>query len=284
MNNIENQQTTPVLSDVTRRLALLAAPRLEPYKTTFKPTTDQEHLGAYLWGQAISASFHPFLGLAEVVIRNAIHRSLSLQCSKQSSESYPWYDRVADGSIVLRGKSLVKVNDYLYGGIPPLRKVTQPSPDLVVSRLSFGFWPNVMEELGNRHAYKTFSDVFGAHPNSKNKYWSFDANRSAVVLKLKRLQDLRNRICHFEAIWKHHWLGVSGTHWSGAVKGLRDLHHEMLELLGWCSPDAVNFYTDSFGWNWFNTLCTTNAVKGFMSNESQCARLSLILPTTQINA
>ena len=255
-------------------LQLLSQPRLEAYRYTFKPVNDSELLGAYLWGQAVSASLHPLLGLSEVVLRNAIHRSLSLQCSRQASGSFRWYDRVERDSIALKGKSLAKIEELLCGGRERRRKQVQPTPDLVVSRLSFGFWPNVMEELSNRYAPRTFTDVFSAHPHTKPKYWNVEANKANVVLRLKRFQDMRNRVCHFEAVWKPHWVNAQGTHWSYSVKGLRDLHDSMVELLGWSSEDAVSHYKSSFGYNWFSQLCTTHAVRAFMHDPRGCARLS----------
>lgn len=260
-------------------LELLSTPRLQPYVQAFKPSSDQEQLGAYLWGQAVSASLYPFLGIVEVVLRNAIHQSLSRQCSKGASVSYPWYDRAENGSIALKGKSKVKVEELLFEGTPPIRKAVQPTPDLVVSRLSFGFWPNVLEELNQRYAPQTFVDVFPNHPHSTKQHWSHPDNKTPVILKLKRLQDLRNRICHFEAVWKHHWLGASGAHWSQAVEKLRQLHGELVEVLDWCSPVARQTYKESFGHNWFGRLCTTGAVTAFMNDESACARLAAFPPS-----
>ena len=253
---------------------MLSSPRLDPYRQTFKPVNDEELLGAYQWSQAVSTSLHPLLGLLEVILRNAIHRSLSMQCSDQANNSFPWYDKTAHNhGVSLRGKSLAKVDALLKEGEPPIRKGVQPTPDQVVSRLSFGFWPNVMDELNHRYGPKTFTDVFPNHPHSKPRHWSVPANKAQAVLRLKKLQDLRNRVCHFEAIWKHHWLGVHGTNWSQGVRGVRDLHDSLVELLTWCSPAAVNHYKASFGWNWFDRLCTTNAVRAFMAAPDKCALL-----------
>jgi len=69
-----------------------------------------------------------------------------------------------------------------------------------------------------------------------------EGNKAGVVMRLKRLQDLRNRISHFEAIWKPHWLEVQCTHWSHGVLGLKNLHDSMVDLLGWCSQDAALHY------------------------------------------
>lgn len=277
MANKAPASPAPKTADI---LSVLSTPRLGPYRQTFKPASEDELLGVYQWAQAVSTSLHPLLGLSEVVLRNAIHASLSRQCSGNGSSSFAWYDRAEKSSIVLRGKSLVKVEELLSEGTPPIRKAVQPAPDLVVSRLSFGFWPNVLEELNNRQAPRTFTDVFANHPHSKPAHWSVEGNKQLVVLRLKRLQDLRNRICHFEAIWKPHWLGAQSSHWSHGVLGLRNLHDTMVELLGWCSKDAAAHYQGSFSCNWFSKLCTTDAVFGFMKDAGkECFLPSFTSPT-----
>jgi len=153
-------------------LEVLSKPRTGPYKLTFKPSSDEAHLGAYYWAQAIAASLHPFVGFAEIALRNAIHRSLSYQCSLGQSTSYAWYDKAMPNSVTLRGKSLEKIEQQLSSGEPPLRKINQPTPDAVIAELSFGFWPNVMEGLSQKFAPKTFTDVFPNHPHSKPQHWS----------------------------------------------------------------------------------------------------------------
>jgi hypothetical protein len=265
----------PAQPTATQSLALLAKPRTDAYRDQFKPANELEQLGAHMWGQAVSASLHPLVGICEVVLRNAIHQALSEECSGGTSSSFAWYDRANPKAVPIHGKSLEKVEQILCQGSPPIRKAVQPSPDKVVSELTFGFWPNVMEGLSQRFAPKTFSNVFAYHPHSKLQHWSHLPNKEPVILRLKRLQDLRNRVCHFEPVWKPHWLGVSASNWGHSVAGLRNLNAEILELLGWCSLDAVLAYKSSFGWNWFNRICTTHAVRAFMSDHQTCA----IFPT-----
>ncbi|OWQ83150.1 hypothetical protein CDN99_27055 [Roseateles aquatilis] len=257
-------------------LSSLSTARLAPYGAMFKPASDDAHLGSYLWAQALGASVHPFVGLVEVVLRNAIHRSLSLQSSGRGQETFPWYDRARTGGLALRGKSLERVEMLLSEGQPPVRKQPQPSPDAVVAALSFGFWPNLLEGLSNRWAPRTFTDVFAHHPHSRPQHWSHESNRRELVLRLKRLQQLRNRVCHFEPIWKPHWVTPGGApvkHWSHTVAALRAFHADMYDLLAWCSPDAAASYRASFAWNWFNRLCTTHAVRAFMTKHATSAHL-----------
>ena len=101
------------------------------------------------------------------------------------------------------------------------------------------------------------------------------------MLRIKRLQQLRNRVCHFEPVWKPHWFTPSGTlarHWSQAVAAFRMFHEEMQDLLGWSSPDTVAVYRSSFAWNWFNTLCTTHAVQAFMRDHAASGQLMSMGP------
>ncbi|ANH69400.1 hypothetical protein ABE85_20760 [Mitsuaria sp. 7] len=263
-------------STATEVLQCLSAARMTPYSAAFAPASDTATLGCYQWAQALSASIHPFVGLVEVVLRNAIHRSLSMQVSAQSSASFAWYDRAVPGAIPLKGKSFERIEFLLSEGNPPMRKQPQPSPDAVVACLSFGFWPNLLEGLSNRHAPRTFTEVFPHHPHSKPPYWSREVNRQPVLLRMKRLQQLRNRVCHFEPIWKAHWFASGhqrSSHWSHTVAAFRQFHEELHQLLAWSSPESAAAYRASFGWDWFNKLCTTHAVTAFMADHANSGRL-----------
>lgn len=262
----------------------LSAPRLAAYKTAFKCSSDAELLGAYHWAQAIAASLHPFVGLIEVVLRNAIHKSLSLQCSGGTSQSFAWYDQAQPNTVHLKGKSLDKVNGALNDPRTKQPKHPQPSPDAVIAELSFGFWPNVLEGLDKRRASRTFHDVFKAHPHGNVRHWGFPSNRAPVVERFKKLQHLRNRICHHEPVWKLHWLGrhSGNRHWSASVQALRAMHTDMLELLSWVSPGAEAAYKASFAWNWFNRLCTTDSVSAFMAEQAGCAEIASAAPAAGV--
>ena len=111
---------TPSTQDREQRAATvldrLSLARTTPYGVAFQPGSANAQLGCYLWAQALSASVHPFVGMIEVVLRNAIHRSLSLQVSTQRHVSFPWYDRATPGAVPLRGKSLERIEELLSEG------------------------------------------------------------------------------------------------------------------------------------------------------------------------
>jgi hypothetical protein len=249
-------------------VGVFGAPRIDPYRSFFKCASHEETLGAYLWGQAIAGAFQPLLGLYEVVLRNAVHSAASSFSSKTSSTSHPWYDYHRDDALPVNGLSRVKVEEVLYSGRTGQRiyRNPQPPPDQVVATLSFGFWPMFLEGLTKRERPRILTDVFAHHPHTSLKHWSIQANVTNAISRLKKIQELRNRVAHYEPIWKPHRLKNTETSWWHSVASIRDVHDEILQVLAWCSPDAVDLYKGSFGWRVFNRTCTTSAVMAFMTN------------------
>ncbi len=146
-----------------------------------------------------------------------------------------------------------------------MRRAVQPSPDQVVASLSFGFWPNFLQGLTKFQRQKILHEIFPYYPNGSPKHWSFDANVNSLIDTLKKIQDLRNRIAHYEPVWKPHRLTGSERHWSQAVLGLRNEHARILDVLQWCCPATPVLYKVSFGWRAFNIICTTAAVQAYMA-------------------
>jgi len=257
---------------------------MKAYAVAFRTTGNQELLGAYLWAQATSAAFQPFISLAEVTLRNAIHTSLSLQASGHQSDSYPWYDRHAAGGLQLMGRTDESVRELLFTGPAyGVRKTPQPAPDKVVSELSFGVWSDVLaSQLPRLNQARTFADVFANYPNSKPAHWSFGPNRVIVVDRVKKLQRLRNRVSHFEPVWSASTFQgpTGGRHWSHAIKALSACKQELAELLRWVSIPSWDMYQASFARQWLDRMVTTNAVKSFMHEPLNTGRLAdLLLPS-----
>lgn len=263
--------------------AQMSEPRMRAYRVGFRTKSDAELLGVYLWAQATSAAFQPFISLTEVTLRNAIHVSLSLQTSGHQSDSYPWYDQHAPGGLVLTNPSKTASSvDELLLTATGLRRNPQPTPDKVVSELSFGVWSDVLaSQLPRLHQARTFTDVFSNYPNSKPAHWSHGPNRVLIVDRVKKLQKLRNRVSHFEPVWSRSTFqgAQAGPHWSQAVRALRVCKGELEELLQWISLPSWEIYRDSFAAQWLNRLITTDAVKSFMYGPLNTGRLdALILP------
>ncbi|MGE4238860.1 hypothetical protein [Ramlibacter sp.] len=243
----------------------ISLPRIRTYQRAFGSGNDRQVLGAYLWGQAAGAALQPFIGIAEVALRNAIHTSLSTQLSRGQSVSWPWYDQTVKGSLVLRGRTAAAFEAVLcdrHG----VRLAALPSPDSVVASLSFGVWSDILaSQLPPTHVGRTFNEVFPHHPYSRRAYWSHGASRTPVVERIKRLQRMRNRVSHSEPVWSPTMLVTSkGKHWTHAVHALEACLREFVELLGWISPVSLEIFRKSFAQQWVARLIATGAVEAFM--------------------
>lgn len=250
-------------------LNTIGKPRLDSYRLYFKCGTDNEVVGAYLWGQAVAAAFTPLVSTFEIVLRNAIHREASLFASRQANTSHPWYDFTRADAFRMVGKSREKITAQLYDAPAspnPLRKAMQPAPDQVVASLSFGFWPAFLEGLTKREQPRMLTDIFAHHPHSKPKHWGVQGNVDAVIGALKSVRDLRNHVSHYEPIWKPHRLTGKELHWSHSVLSLKNTHSGILEMMKWCCPSTPLVYAASYGSRYFHRLCNTNAVKVFMND------------------
>lgn len=214
-----------------------------------------------------------------------MHETLSLHCSKGVSSSFAWYDKRVDmNCLLIKGKSLEKIDNQLFDRQrPPVYLAPQPSPDKVVSELSFGIWPDVLNQLNKPQASAVLPKVFAHHPDSSKKFWNSPAEQQKIIETIKRVQKYRNRICHNEPLWKGHFLSLAAkSNWSHSVQAIQKEHGEFVQLLGWVSPEVVQFYKAGFAYNWFNKLCTTNAVKAFVSNLNETAHLKdIVAPAVQ---
>lgn len=249
-------------------MQLIAKPRLDAYRLFFNCGTDVELIGAYLWGQAVAGAFQPNVSMYEVVLRNAVHKHASLFASRGASDSYPWYDHTLREALPTKGKSREKIDFLLYENQRgnKVRRAVQLSPDQAIASLSFGFWPNFLQGITKLQRQKILHQVFPHYPNGSEKHWSFDANASTLFETLRKIQDLRNRIAHYEPVWKPHRLTGNERHWSQAVQSLRNEHKRILNVLEWCCPATPILYKVSSGWRSFNTICTTDAVKAHMTS------------------
>lgn len=263
-------------------LDAMSAPRISSYRSIFKTQSTTETFGAYSWGQAINATLQPFICTCEVALRNAIHKSLSLQASCAAvdgpSASFPWYDHTL-GWKALEGETRTKVEKILCDS-PLFRKAIQPSPDTVVADLSLGIWPNILDQqLGRLEEVKTFEDVFTDHPKRGKKHWRYEANRKEAVARCKDLQKLRNRIFHCGPVWSQGWLQAQPLrHWARVIDNLKSRHAGLFEMLSWISASTAKAHAASFASDWFTQLCSEDAVIAFMTDPATAGKFLPIPP------
>ncbi len=167
--------------------------------------TREEVLARYLWNTALSESLYPALQNLEVVFRNRIHAAAT---SRFSSDV--WYDRVVldrDRQQIDEAKSRL------------LAKGKDVAPGRVVGELHFGFWTSLLSRSYDEQLLwpALLAPVF-PHLEQKRR------TRKTVVKRFNSIRELRNRVFHYEPIWRY--------------TNLDRRYQEIVEATEWMSPQA----------------------------------------------
>jgi hypothetical protein len=146
-------------------------------------------IALYEWNCAISAALFEVLGDVEVIVRNALHDSLTAWHARSRLEG-EWYEN-AHGLLAAQG-----VLDIAHAMLRLQRRRKPVSPGAVVAELNFGFWRYLLTKKYSSTLWpvvgrEAFPEMNHQQPRS---LWS----------RMARLHDLRNRIAHHEPIhWRH---------------------------------------------------------------------------------
>lgn len=242
------------------RVRALSHARLRNYRSFFAAADDAEALGLYQWNEDLSAEFFRTISLVEIVLRNSFHHAMSRRYGAVgASDSRDWYAYVA---LDAHARSRIMGITHCKRGRRLLLRVPAPSPDDVVSRLTFGFWPHLLDLkndlLGQPVNWGAILvDALPGHRQRQAGYWAKVKHRDALFARLDLCNELRNRIAHHEPIWKLGALLNEGRPRRGvpqtieaqepktpeeAVARLRLLYGRMIELLGWLAPEVADHH------------------------------------------
>jgi hypothetical protein len=241
----------------------LSLARLRNYRTFFAAADDRAAYGLYCWNEAISSALSKVLGFTEIALRNQFHAALSSRYGVGTTLSRDWYAHLR-----LNQKSADSVRKITHGrrrvgrAFQLVPHIPAPSPDDVVSKLTFGFWPHILDVThDNANQALDWSailvDVAPGHRHNSNAFWSRQKHRDALFARIDFCKDLRNRIAHLEPVWKAGPLMTEGRPRTGvvirvehsapstpreALSRLQTTYDRVLDLLKWLSPDLHNVY------------------------------------------
>jgi hypothetical protein len=244
-------------ASTTILISALSRPRLSSYKAFFGQPSDAELLGLYAWNEEVSAALFRMISLIEIVLRNQFHRTLSANYGiAGSSSSKDWYRH-----LLLTSESKKKVEKILFrranGQLIP--RTPFPTPDDVVSKVTFGFWPHLLDvaqdAAGQQVKWgKLLPSVFPGHRYPLEAYWKKQAHQDALFARLDLCNELRNRIAHHEPIWKlgalmeetrerpnrqRTQIAPAPATPADAIARLNLVYDHLCELLGWLSQDML---------------------------------------------
>ncbi|UJW34334.1 hypothetical protein L3Q67_11520 [Saccharothrix sp. AJ9571] len=158
---------------------MLSEPRMAPYLATVG-CDKAKALELYEWGSRTSSAAFEVVGHLEVLLRNALDRSLRRHF-REDQRGIPWFllptpggEHVAEAVATVRER---------------LRPLGQESRHQIIAGLSFGFWSGL---LGTRYEELWRDCLHRAFPNSSGK-------RKQVAVAVERVRKFRNRLAHHDS-------------------------------------------------------------------------------------
>lgn len=259
----------------------ISVARLSSYRTMFHGANDHELYGIYCWNEALSATLFRLISITEVVMRNRFHTALSLHVHSHRSvgrnDSNDWYNHI---SLSAKSSDKIRAETHFYhkksNSWRPKKR--QPSANDVVSRMTFGFWPKLLDISGIAWG-QLLPQIVPGHRYKDAKYWSVIKHQDAFYARMDLVNRIRNRIAHFEPVWKQGDLYEERRERPGSPKPiiefhapasptevilrLKLIHDRITELLKWLSPDRYNDYMSSYVESHFNWICSAEGLDAY---------------------
>lgn len=269
--------------NITNCIAETSVVRLSSYRIFFS-VSDESAFAIYKWNEEISSRLMQLVGVIEVTLRNRIHSAMSnsLQVGSAGIKyNNDWFNRISINSYTQD-----KINKVLKNK-NKTPKVPTPTPNFVVSKMTYGFWPNILKvdkktDNSRLEWEKIFPEIFPGLPKKSNTYWKKIKNREAVIARCFSVGDLRNRIAHFEPIWKFGpeveekipkpnvnptILNPAPKNKKEAIARLSMEIYRAIELLKWLSPSSHQDYLNSESKKSLNWLITEDALEAFVKHK-----------------
>jgi hypothetical protein len=198
--------------------AALTADRLAAYRPA--GGDDLAMVTTYFWNVALCRELYPCLSALEVSMRNGIHDALTAHTGHAD-----WYDHVP---------LLQREHDKLAIAKASILRAHKPLvPGRVVAELDFSFWTSLLSAGAGPAGYgatlwspNNAALVRRAFPHLPAP----NQNRGFVHRRFNTLRLLRNRVFHYEPVWR----GL--TVQSGQSFALAGLHADIVDAIGWVSP------------------------------------------------
>ncbi|MBH8481874.1 Abi family protein, partial [Acinetobacter baumannii] len=258
---------------------LLSSDRLKSYKLYFNLNSHEECIGVYLWNDALSTAFFKLLSIFEVAFRNMVHKELSCLYSTHKTQGHiydnDWYMYLMDQNILTyETQKILKKMTHMkkkVKGVPTLVPKTNnpPTPGKVIANQTFGFWVKLIELHPAIDWSEVFFKGFKDHFAVNKSYWDKNAIDD-LIIRLRQVLSLRNRIAHHEPLWKfteilHEKSKVviyeSATTPSESISRMLTLNHRLCRLIGWISKDRRDDYLSSSYKRHFDWFCQESTIE-----------------------
>ena len=211
---------------------LLSKARLSPYHKLLATDSDKECLAYYFQTLEGAAMMLPLFNLIEVILRNR----LDLQIKSMAATGLlplhgtitpdRWFESVTDGF----SRSHSKVVNLGKQSKPPA------TTDDYIAQLDFGYYVYLLHD---RHADATQKYCYIWRPGVLQAVFPGIMARprslNGLFGLLRQCEDMRNRLCHHEPMWKGRH---SGKH--GGYENIRQKFLLLFEVLRYLSPEMAD--------------------------------------------
>ena len=270
--------------DIQQTCLDISHARLSSYKNFFGCDSVEDVYGIYCWNEAISGNLFRLISITEIVMRNRFHSALSQHAfNQQSIGSYTandWYLYISLG--FKSSEKIYNIRHKRIGKGKFVLKNPEPTSNDVVSQLTFGFWNKLLNSSlpwGN-----LIPEIVPGHRHKTSSHWSKQNNQDKLYARIETVNDLRNRIAHFEPIWKQKDLKEERRQRQNkpklsvvmpapknsleALERLILLHDRTVELLHWFSPSRAKDYQTSYVKSHFDWLCSKEGLDSYLNYHS----------------
>ncbi|MEI7419145.1 Abi family protein [Pectobacterium parmentieri] len=266
-----------------------SAVRLSSYRNFFQVNNNDAY-SIYKWNEEISSRMIKLIAVIEIILRNRIHSTMSDYMKGTANggpESNDWFNHIS-----LRQGAINKIKNAMTDNKGRFIRPT-PSANFVISNMTYGFWPNILKtenDIKNKGIPwgLLFKSIFPGLPTQSAGYWSKLKKREPIISRCFSVGELRNRIAHFEPIWKFgdeleevfERRGVTPkiitrapTNKKEAIQRLTNEFNKALELLSWLSPNSHQDYINSENKKSIEWLISEKAMDSFI-NHTEMTKIS----------
>ncbi|HFO1772747.1 Abi family protein [Enterobacter asburiae] len=260
-----------------------SAVRLSSYRNFFQVNNDDAY-SIYKWNEELSSRMMKLIAVIEIILRNRIHSTMSDYMhgkARGSKTSNDWFNHLS-----LKQTAIKKINNAITDNRGrPIRPT--PSANFVISNMTYGFWPNILKtdnDIANNSLPwdSLFKSIFPGLPKQAAGYWNKLKKREPFICRCFAVGDLRNRIAHFEPVWKFgdeleevferrgvtpKVITTAPTNKKEAIQRLVKEFNKALELLSWLSPNSYQDYMNSENKKSIEWLLSEKAMNSFINHK-----------------
>ncbi len=169
----------------------------------------------------ISQALYPELSVLEVTLRNAIDTTLKSCISKT------WLEDEIKQQNILTSHEYSKLVE-VYNDTKKEYSNRDFTIGKVIANLNFGFWTNLCSKWYSSNIWNKgccFKGVFVNYPSNAN-------NIGAIAIKLRLIRRFRNRIFHYEPIFKK-------------PQNTLKMYNEIMEMISYLPSDSADVLNDT---------------------------------------